>query len=309
MEHIISWLLEGDVSIQYQVHRDLLDTDRPDLQERIASEGWGAAFLAKRGSHGHWGRKFYQPKWISSHYTLLDLRHLCLAPGNEQVNETIDKICREEKSEDGGVNPAETIAQSDVCVNGMFLTYACYFKTKEEKLKSVIDFILTQQLADGGFNCRLNRSGAVHSSMHSTISLLEGITECLQNGYTYRKEELIQTELQAREFLLMHQLFRSDRTGKIIHKDFLKMPFPGRWKYDILRALDYFQYAKAPWDDRLQPAIDVLLQKRNRHNTWNLQAKHPGELHFEMEKAGKASRWNTLRALRVLKQYAVSSGQ
>lgn len=303
---LIPWLLQGDVSIQYQVYRDLLDTKRADLQARIATEGWGAAFLAKRGPHGHWGRKFYQPKWISSHYTLLDLRHLNISPDQPEARATIDMIVKEEKSEDGGVNPAETIAQSDVCVNGMFLTYACYFRTAEAKLRSVIDFILSQRMPDGGFNCRLNRSGAVHSSMHSSISLLEGMNEYLQQGYLYRADEIHEAALKAREFLLMHQLFLSDRTGKIIHKDFLRLAFPGRWKYDILRALDYFQQAKAPWDDRMQPAIDVLLQKRNKDNSWNLQAKHPGEQHFEMEKAGKPSRWNSLRALRVLKHFDIN---
>jgi len=299
--HILSWLLEGDVAIQYQVHRDLLGVQRRDLQKRIAQEGWGAAFLAQRGPHGHWGRKFYQPKWISSHYTLLDLRHLCISPAIGIIHETIEKILREEKSEDGGVNPTESIAQSDVCVNGMFLNYASYFHTEEKKLESVVDFLLSQHMPDGGFNCRSNRSGAVHSSLHSTISVLEGIACYAKQGYHYRIEKLLEVAKQSQEFILIHQLFRSDRTGKIIHKDFLRLSFPGRWKYDILRALDYFQYAQVPWDERMQPAIYVLLQKQTPTGHWKLQAKHPGLLHIEMEKAGQLSRWNTLRALRSLK--------
>ena len=107
------------------------------------------------------------------------------------------------------------------------------------------------------------------------------------------------------EFILQHQLFLSDRTGKIINKDFLKLTYPGRWRYDILRALDCFQYAKVKWDDRMEPAIEVLLKKRNKGQTWNVQAKHPGQVHLEMEKAGKPSRWNTLRAMRVLKYFNI----
>jgi hypothetical protein len=302
---IKGWLLSGDVSIQYQVHRDLLSTNRHDLRERIASEGWGAQFLAKRKPEGHWGDRFYQPKWISSHYTLLDLRNLCVAPDNSIIRESIDLIAEKEKGIDGGINPAREIVQSDVCINGMFLYYACYFKIKEEKLKSIIDFLLIERMPDGGFNCRSNRSGAVHSSLHTTLSILEGITEYEQNGYTYRLEELKKAQKSAEEFILLHQLFISDRTGKIIKKDFLKLSYPGRWKYDILRALDYFQYSKAKWDDRMQPAIDVLIKKRRKDNTWSVQAKHPGQVHFEMEKAGKPSRWNTLRALRVLKHFGI----
>jgi hypothetical protein len=302
---IINWLLEGDVAIQYQTHRDLLDTDRSDLRRRIATEGWGAAFLSKRLSNGHWGQKFYQPKWTSSHYTLLDLRYLCIDQGCPAPRETAAMIATEEKCPDGGVNPSNDILQSDVCLNGMFMNYGSYFGVKASEMNSVVDFILLQKLPDGGFNCRFNRSGARHSSLHSTLSVLEGITEYKYNGYTYRLEELQQAKVSALEFILMHQLYISDRTGKIIKKDFLKLTYPGRWRYDLLKALDYFQYAKIPWDDRMQPAINVLMKKRNKNGTWNVQAKHPGAQHFEMEKAGKPSRWNTLRALRVLKHFGL----
>jgi hypothetical protein len=305
---IVAWLLKGDVSIQYQVHWDLLAEERPDLRERIATEGWGARFLSRQNENGHWGRKFYQPKWISTHYTLLDLRNLCISPQHPVIKKAIDRLLAEEKSDDGGINPAETIAASDVCVNGMFLSYACYFQVDEQKLKSIIDYIFTQWMDDGGFNCRYNRSGAKHSSLHSTISLLEGITEYRLNGYVYRISELDQVEAKAQEFILQHRLYLSDRTGEIINKKFLKLPFPPRWYYDTLRALDYFRLAGVPFDERMQQAIDELIDKRKKDGTWVLQAHHPGERHFDMEKVGKPSRWNTLRALRVLKHFSIEYG-
>lgn len=89
-QQIIDWLLEEDVSIQYQVWRDLLGSDKKKLQFQIAKEGWGSKILSKRNSDGHWGDRFYQPKWISTHYTLLDLRNLNLPSNNEIVQETID---------------------------------------------------------------------------------------------------------------------------------------------------------------------------------------------------------------------------
>ncbi len=107
----------------------------------------------------------------------------------------------------------------------------------------------------------------------------------------------------ATEFILQHQLFLSHRTGQIISKDFLKLTYPSRWKYDILRAMDYFQYAGIEWDIRMKATINLLSKKRNKEGTWNMQAAHPGQVHFSMEKAGKPSRWNTLRALRVLKYF------
>lgn len=302
-QKIIDWLLEGDISIRYQVQRDLLSIEDEDLRNRISLEGWGAQFLSRRRPDGHWGMKFYQPKWTSSHYTLLDLRNLCIAPDCWEIMETLEKIIRTEKGRDGGIRPIGSVQASDVCINGMFLNYASYFKTAPEQLESVVDFILTQTMPDGGFNCMSNRSGAVHSSLHTTLSVLEGITEYEQNGYQYRLDELRVALRSSMEFILVHQLFLSDRTGEIIKKDFLRISYPGRWKYDILRAMDYFQHARLDWDERMKPALQVLLKKRNKDFTWNVQAKHPGQVHFDMEIAGKPSRWNTLRVLRILEHF------
>lgn len=305
-EQIINWLLKGDVSIRYQVHRDLLAAEVSGLRERIAMEGWGARFLQARHDNGHWGRGFYQPKWISTHYSILDLKNLGLFPDHPKLIESISVILRDQKGADGGINPSKTIEQSDVCINGMFLNYACYFKVEQAALFSIIDFVIEQHMPDGGFNCQANRKGAVHSSLHSTISILEGILEYAANGYTYRRAELEHIAAEAHEFLLQHYLFRSDRTGEIIDKRMLMLSYPSRWYYDILRALDYFQVAKVKYDPRMQPALDVLEKKQRKDHKWPLQAKHPGQTHFDMEKAGRPSRWNTLRALRVLKHFGQS---
>jgi hypothetical protein len=303
-EQIIHWLLEGDVSIQYQVYRDLLGVEKKDLQERIAKEGWGQKFLSNRNSNGHWGDRFYQPKWISTHYTLLDLRNLYLSKNNKVVQETIELVLQDRKADDGGIplGPS-TLEHSDVCVNGMFLNYASYFNTHEKKLHSIVDSILNEIMPDGGFNCRTTRGGAKHSSLHSTLSVLEGFTEFQKAGYSYRKDKIQSAIESSIEFILLHQLFLSDRTGQIINKDFLKFTYPCRWKYDILRAMDYFQYAGIEWDNRMNAALKVLHQKRNKEGAWKVQAAYPGQVHFNMEKAGKPSRWNTLRALRVLNHF------
>lgn len=302
-EEIIHRLLKSDVSVQYQVYRDLLDDDRKDLQNRILKEGWGAQFLSFRKPDGHWGIRFYQPKWTSTHYTLLDIKNLNPHPDNKLIKESIDIILDNEKGKDGGIDPSVTGRNSDVCLNGMALNYAAYFKADEEKLKSIVNFILLQQLSDGGFNCRYNNTGAVHSSLHSTLSVCEGIHEYIKNGYLYKVKELQKAEIEAREFILMHKLYLSDRTGKIINPAFLMLSYPGRWRYDILRALNYFRSAKVPFDERMVPALDVIMKKRKKDGLWNLQAKHKGQTHFDPEETGKASCWNTLRVLRVLKYF------
>lgn len=302
-QQIINWLLEGDVAIQYQVHRDLLASKKPGLRDRIASEGWGARFLSFRKREGHWGRAFYQPKWISSHYTILDLKNLGIPPGHPDIIESVLIILRDHKGPDGGIDPSVTIKQSDVCINGMFLNYASYFKVEGKALQSIVDNTIEQHMPDGGFNCRANRQGAVHSSLHSTISVLEGIQEYGANNYAYRMAEFEQIAVEAREFILQHHLFRSDRTGEVIDKRMLMLSYPSRWRYDILRALDYFQCTGVDYDPRMQPALDVLWKKRRKDNRWPVQARHPGQSHFEMEKTGGPSRWNTLRSLRVLKYF------
>ncbi len=305
-QQIIEWLLEGDISIQYQTCRDLLGSDKKKFQNRIAIEGWGLKFLSKQHSNGHWGDGFYQPKWISTHYSFFDLRNLNLPTNNEVVKKTIELVLQNDKAEDGGIclGPS-TIQRSDVCVNGMFLNYASYFMTSEIKLHSIIDSILDEIMPDGGFNCRTTRSGARHSSLHSTISVLEGFTEFQKAGYNYRKKEISDAIKTGIEFILVHRLFLSDRTGQIIDKNFLRLTYPCRWRYDILRAMDYFQYAEVEWDDRMTEAITYLNKKQNKDGTWNMQAAHPGQIHFIMEKAGKPSRWNTLRMLRIKKHFGI----
>ena len=184
--------------------------------------------------------------------------------------------------------------------------YACYFREPEEALRTVVDFILSQQMDDGGFNCMKNRSGARHSSLHSTLSAVEGILEYARNGYAYRHDELQQAAARSREFILMHRLFRSDRKGDTINQEFLKLTYPPRWRYNILRALDHFRAAGVHWDERMADAIEVLMAKRRADGRWPQQAAHPGKVFFVMEPARSPSRWNTLMALLVLLAYQPS---
>ena len=268
---------------------------------------WTAAItMSLTNTNGHWGLRFYQPKWISTHYTLLDLRNLNLSPDNEIAKDAIEIVLKSHLANDGGIKLGpSTQDYSDVCVNAMFLNYASYFRTDEQKLFSIVDSIINEIMPDGGFNCITTRNGAKHSSLHTTLSVLESLMEFLKAGYSYRITDIQKARESAEEFILLHQLFLSDKTGKIIRKEFLKIPYPCRWKYDILRALDYFQYSGRKWDNRMEAAINIIRKKKRVDGRWNVQAAHPGQVHFVMEKAGKPSRWNTLRALRVFKHFGI----
>ena len=306
---VLTWLLEGDPVIRYQAARDLLGDDDARLQRRILREGWGAAYLSCRNADGSWGRGFYQPKWISTHYTLLDLRNMAVPRdavprGIPSLRRTVEDILARHKAPDGGARTSKGRPESDACVNGMLLNYAAYFGAAEAGLESVVDFLLDNRLPDGGFNCEFNRSPDVrHSSLHTTLSVLEGFLAYRRYGYTYRLAELRDAEKAAVEFILMHRFFLSDRTGEIIDRKFLRLTYPYRWKYTVLRALDHFRDAGLPCDERMEPALDSLRGRRPADGRWKLQSRFSGREHFEMETVGKPSRWITLIALRVLSSY------
>jgi hypothetical protein len=181
----------------------------------------------------------------------------------------------------------------------MILSLLAYFQFEDDRLHALAEHLLAQQMPDGGWNCQ-SYNGATHSSFHTTISVLEGLQEYekFQRRYV---QEIQQAQQQAREFLLIHRLFRSHRTGKVVKSDFTRFSFPPRWYYDILRALDYFRECSTSRDDRLADAIEIVHKRRKQDGRWLLQNRHPGRSYFEMEQAGKPSRWNTLRALRILK--------
>jgi len=303
---IICWLLDGDVSIQYQANRDLLIASKKELellQSRIPVEGWCKNFLSKQSAEtGMWGRGVYSPKWISTHYTLLDLKNLCIPQTNKQYIEgakiLLDRLWY------NTVGVAKKRMQ-DVCVCGMMLSICSYAKIKSPRINEIIDYIIAHHLPDGGWNCRWQK-GDKKSSVHTTLTILECIRDLELYGYTYRADELNMQKKMAQEFLLKRNLYKSLSTGETIKPQFLLMPYPCRWKYDILRALDYFQSVNAPYDKRMQDAIDIIVSKRRKNGRWRVNHRYGGLVHFDMEKEVQDSRWNTLRVLRVLKKYCLN---
>jgi hypothetical protein len=301
--NIINWLLNGDVSIQYQVKRDLLNTSKKeleDLQRRIPHEGWCKKYLSRRDAKtGLWGGGVYSPKWISTHYTLLDLKNLCIPQSNRQYIDSskilLDKLWYNSQ----GV--AKNKLQ-DICVCGMLLSICSYAKMQSSKFNEIVDYIILHHAPDGGWNCSWWK-GSQKSSLHTSLTILECIRDLENNDYTYRVDELKNLKSEAHELLLKRNLFKSLSTGEPIKPQILMMPYPCRWKYDILRCLDYFQSVDAPSDERMQEAISIIIKKQRKNGRWGINQKHAGLIHFDIEQSGEDSRWNTLRILRVLKKY------
>ncbi|WP_353509009.1 hypothetical protein [Intrasporangium sp.] len=297
---VIDWLLEGDVAVAYLTTRDLLHRDERSLQARIATEGVGAALLGARRPDGHWGRGFYQPKWTSSHYTLLELRNLGLAPDHPAAQESVRLILAANTVRDGGVNPNARSAASETCINGMTLNYASYFGAPEVDLVSLVDCLLASRVPDGGFNChhRPPTHPVEHSSMHTTVSVLEGIHSYRSAGYGHRRDELGEAADASVEFLLRHELFKSERSGEVIRADFTRVHHPPRWHFDILRGLECLATMGAPRDPRMDAALELLNARQRPDGRWTATV-WPGATHVPPDSGREPSRWATLRALRV----------
>lgn len=298
---VLGWLLESDPSIRWQVMRDLLDApDDEYLAERrlVARTGWGARFLPLQAKNGLWGGGDYSPKWISTTYTLLDLRHLGVDPAAPLVRTAVSRV--EENITSGRMNWPFFSYRGETCVTGMILALSSYFNVENE---GVVDFLLDKQHQDGGWNCETDSN---RSSFNTTTSVIEGLLEFERNRSA--EPSITAARERAHEYLLDRKLMRRLSTGELINPRWRLFSFPPRWFYDVLRGLDYLRLAGVPVDDRWDEALDLVESKRRKDGRWNLQNPHRGRVHFEMEDgAGRPSRWNTLRAMRVLK-YAGRSG-
>jgi len=273
-------------------------------RRKVARKGWGARLLARQDREGTWAGGLssdgglYSPKWISTTYTMLLLRDFGLPATNRQARRACALLLDRGLQRDGGINYGWR-GRSETCITGMVLSILSCFEHADDRLDTLADYLLGEQMPDGGWNCQRDY-GATHSSVHTTISVLEGLR--LYEGYRGRRARVIQAaQRRGREFLMVHRLFRSDRTGEVIKPIFLSFSFPPRWHYDILRALDYFQAVNAPGDPRLAEAIGIVRSNRTKDGRWRLQSGYYGKTYFTMERCGSLSRWNTLRALRVLK--------
>jgi hypothetical protein len=306
---ILKWLLDSDPAIRWQVMRDLT-AETPDAvsaeRSRVANQGWGAEILAQQLPDGSWGGpklRGFRPDlpaddrvMIFSFYTLVVLMDLGLDPGSKQARTMIDRV------EKGLVfkwlgNRRFFDGETEPCINGRILALGSYFKTPNDKLA---DRLLGEQLEDGGWNCEAPKSR--RSSFHTTICVLEGLLAYERAGR--RSAAVANARERGENYLLERRLFRSLRSGEVINERWLRFSFPTFWHYDVLRALDYLRDAGAKPDSRLDEAIEILVKRRHQNGRWPLNLVHPDRIPIDMEtEVGRASRWNTLRALRVLRWY------
>jgi hypothetical protein len=312
---VLDWLLDSDPSIRWQAQRDLADAPAEVVaaeRARVATVGWGARLLALQGEDGQWegGALFPARKgdpsdqnegqpWTATEPTLTLLRVFGVDPGCETVRRAVAQVrdhCRWENAGqpffDGEVEP---------CINGRTVDLGVYFG---QDVDGIVARLVGEQLEDGGWNCEAE-NGSVRSSFDTTINVLEGLLahERASGG----SAESIAARRRGEEYLLERALFRRKTTGEVVNPAWLQFSFPTRWHYDVLRALEYFREAGDPPDQQVDEAIQLLRSKQQPDGTWLLENTHRGKVHFLLEEGdGRPSRWNTLRALRVLSWYEQS---
>jgi len=303
MRDVIAWLLDSDPSIRWQVMRDLTHEPADVVaaeRSRIAKEGWGAQLLALQAPDGLWGGEAWSHDWTDTFHVLELLRRFGLDPEGEQARHAIGLVresvtWRNAQFETPWADNRFFEGEVEPCINGNVVATGAYFGVD---MTPLVERLLREQLADGGWNCEVE-NGATVSSFGTTINVLEGLLEHERaiGGSTGVGE----ARRRGEAYMLERRLFRRKSTGEVVDLSWLKFSFPTWYFYDVLRGLDYFREAAAEPDERVAEAIGVVEGQRDQDGRWPLQNLHEGEAHFQMEVGeGKPSRWNTVRALRVL---------
>ncbi len=306
---ILDWLLNSDPAIRWQAMRDLTDASPAVLQmerKRVAGEGIGAEILAHQQPDGAW-RRDNAPAWLTTLFTLQLLRATGINSADPIVEAAADRLEAGLRWNDQGgsweLRPVETggntFFQGEVepCINGGVLAVGSYFGRPVEMLA---ERLVAEQLEDGGWNCEAPKT--TRSSFHTTICVLEGLLE--YERAVGSAPQVAAARLRGEEYLLKRTLFRRLSTGEIVHPNFLQFAFPPRYHYDVLRALDYFRNTGTEANRCMLDAVQIIRQKQQADGRWLLDHAYDEALAVSFgDVAGAPSRWNTLRALRVLRWF------
>ncbi len=307
---VIRWLLDSDPSIRWQVMRDLIGAPADEVaaeRARVATEGWGARLLALQGADGRWGGAAWNRGWNSTMHVLMLLRDMGLDPASDQARRAVGLV-RDRVTWQGWPaydgNPF-FVGEVEPCINGQVGAVGAYFG---QDVRGIVDRLLGEQLPDGGWNCEA-ANGSTRSSFNTTICVLEALLEHERAGGG--SPAVTAARLRGQEYLLERRLFRRRSTGEVIKRDrkggadWTRFAFPTWWHYDVLRGLEYLRSAGAAPDERVAEAIELVASKRDGDGRWPLETLHPGTMPVEVDEGeGQPSRWNTLRALRVLNWYS-----
>jgi hypothetical protein len=319
---VIRWLLDSDPSIRWQVMRDLIGAPADEVaaeRARVATEGAGARLLGLQAADGRWGGVAWNRGWNSTMHVLMLLRDMGLDPASIQARRAVGLV--RDRVTWKGCGPPECdgnpffAGEVEPCINGQVGAVGAYF---DQDVRGIVGRLLAEQLPDGGWNCEA-ASGSTRSSFNTTICVLEALLEHERRAGS--RPEVAAARLRGQEYLLERRLFRRRSTGAVIdhdkkdgpgggrgHPAWTRFAFPTWWHYDVLRGLEYLRRAGGAPDERVAEAIELVASRRDGDGRWPLEVRYPGEMPVEIDESeGRPSRWNTLRALRVLSWYSAGS--
>jgi len=315
MEPVIEWLLDADPAIRWQVMRDLTEAPAEVVgteRARVAAEGMGALLLELQEPDGRWGGAAWNRGWNSTMHVLMLLRELGLDPASEPARRAVERIRESVTWKGCGPRECENnpffAGELEPCINGQVAAVGAYFG---QDVAGIVSRLLGEQQQDGGWNCDAE-NGSTRSSFNTTICVLEALLEYERLAGSIRR--VTEARLRGEEYLLERRLFRRRSTGEIIAHDrkggavWTRFAFPTWWHYDVLRGLDYLRSAGVTPDQRVFEAVELVRSKCDDDGRWRLEVRYPGTMPVEIDEGeGRPSRWNTLRALRVLKWYSEQS--
>jgi hypothetical protein len=291
----LDWLLSGDESVVRLTKKYLLDEDIEFNEKGIT----GKYLSLYDETSKTWGQGFYGPKWVSTNYTLLELKYMEINPNHPYYQEGLKNYLNHYfiKQID-----RKGIESMDLCITGMFIQLLSYGRIQDQRLNALLDYALDHLMNDGAWNCLYNHaSNPQISSVHTTINVLEGLHEYLNNEYSYRRNDVMIAVENAISTLLKRQLIFIKGTTTPIHESLLHHHYPPRWKYDYLRVLEFLARVKYPLVDEMKPALNLMIQNM-KNGRLTKGSTYSGLIHFPLEKE-RFGRFNTFRAYLVLRAY------
>lgn len=315
---LLTWLLDADPALCWQVERDLADA--PDAtwratRARTLTEGFGARLLALQQPDGQWDGGAYFPAdfdfhgpeaaadagqpWTATTWSLNSLRDWGVDAG--ALAGTADLLAAHSRWEYNDL--PYWGGEVDCCINAFTLANGAWLGADVTGLAS---WFIDHRLPDGGWNCEWVE-GSTRSSFHSTLNVLRGLLyhEAAPRTAGDAAGALRAARHGGEEYLLQRRLLTTLSTGEPVGPWATRFAYPFRWVYSALNAVDYFRCAARhdgrPPDPRLADAIDVIRAARRPDGTWLQEHRHPGRVWFEVDvPPGEASKWLTFYGTRAL---------
>ena len=199
---------------------------RPSAR-RSRREGWGAQVLAAQGADGTWSGGAYFPEWTSTTAALSAPAPLRPRPGRgRRSRRALGARPRQRQVGVRQTCPTSTARSSRASTARPSRSA----RTSAQDVQGIVDRLLTEQMADGGWNCEQER-GSTRGSFDTTINVLEGLLE--YERAAGGNADVAAARERGQEYLLERRLLRRLSTARSASRRWLYSAFPNGWHYDV----------------------------------------------------------------------------